>query len=56
VFVAHPSRRPPLCLNRVGLGDIADGLWYLDLIRSEAPIDPMRTDLIFDRDFVVAAA
>jgi nitrite reductase (NADH) large subunit len=37
-------------------GDTADGLWYLDLIRSEAPIDPMHTDIIFGRDFVVAAA
>ncbi len=37
-------------------GDTGDGLWYLDLIRSQAPIDRMRSDLIFGRDFVEAAA
>ena len=30
-------------------GDTADGLWYLDLIRSQTPIDSMRPDLIFGR-------
>jgi nitrite reductase (NADH) large subunit len=30
-------------------GDIADGLWYLDLIRSGANIDAMRDDLAFGR-------
>jgi nitrite reductase (NADH) large subunit len=43
-------------IGAVLFGDTADGSWYLDLIRSEAPIDPMRTDLIFGPDFVVAAA
>ena len=33
-----------------------DGLWYQELIRSAAPVGPMRTDLIFGRDFVEAAA
>lgn len=28
-------------------GDHADALWYLDLIRTAAPIDQMRADLIF---------
>jgi nitrite reductase (NADH) large subunit len=37
-------------------GDTADGLWYLDLIRSGREIDRMRGDLIFGRDFVEAAA
>jgi nitrite reductase (NADH) large subunit len=37
-------------------GDTGDGLWYLDLIRSGRPIDRMRGDLIFGRDFVEAAA
>jgi nitrite reductase (NADH) large subunit len=37
-------------------GDTADGLWYLDLIRSGMAIDRMRGDLIFGRDFVEAAA
>jgi nitrite reductase (NADH) large subunit len=43
-------------IGTVLFGDTADGSWYLDLIRSEAPIDPMRTDLFFGPDFVVAAA
>jgi nitrite reductase (NADH) large subunit len=30
-------------------GDTADGLWYLDLIRSGAPIDRYRDDLVFGR-------
>ena len=33
-----------------------DGLWYQELIRSATPVGPMRTDLIFGRDFVEAAA
>lgn len=37
-------------------GDTGDGLWYLDLIRSGTPIDRMRADLIFGRDFVETAA
>ena len=30
-------------------GDTADGLWYLDLIRSGAPVGTMRGELIFGR-------
>jgi nitrite reductase (NADH) large subunit len=30
-------------------GDTADGLWYLDLIRSGAETDPFREDLVFGR-------
>jgi nitrite reductase (NADH) large subunit len=30
-------------------GDTADGLWYLDLIRSGAPIERFRTELAFGR-------
>ncbi|MGE0563436.1 MAG: NAD(P)/FAD-dependent oxidoreductase [Pseudolabrys sp.] len=30
-------------------GDTADGLWYLDLIRNGAPIEPMRGELAFGR-------
>jgi nitrite reductase (NADH) large subunit len=37
-------------------GDTADGLWYLDLLRSGTAIDHMRRDLIFGREFVSAAA
>jgi nitrite reductase (NADH) large subunit len=33
-------------------GDTADGLWYLDLIRSAVSIDPIRTDLVFGRALV----
>jgi nitrite reductase (NADH) large subunit len=33
------------------LGDTADSLWYLDLIRSGAPIATMREDLVFGRAF-----
>ncbi len=32
-------------------GDTADGLWYLDLIRSAAPIEAFRDDLAFGRAF-----
>jgi nitrite reductase (NADH) large subunit len=32
-------------------GDTADGLWYLDLIRSGVSIDKFRTDLAFGRAF-----
>jgi nitrite reductase (NADH) large subunit len=33
-------------------GDTADALWYLDLIRSGAAIEPIRDDLIFGRALV----
>ena len=32
-------------------GDTADGLWYLDLIRSGQSIEPFRGDLMFGRAF-----
>src|SRR5262249_24560890 len=37
-------------------GDTADGLWYLDFIRSGASIDRFRDDLMFGRDLVRRAA
>jgi nitrite reductase [NAD(P)H] large subunit len=37
-------------------GDTADGLWYLDLIRSGTPVDAMRGDLIFGRSFAIREA
>jgi nitrite reductase (NADH) large subunit len=52
-------RRGDGCQRLAGVvlfGDTADGLWYLELIRSETVIDRMRGDLIFGRDFVEAAA
>jgi nitrite reductase (NADH) large subunit len=36
-------------VGAVLFGDTADGLWYLDLIRSGASIEPMRDDVIFGR-------
>jgi nitrite reductase (NADH) large subunit len=36
-------------VGAVLFGDTADGLWYLDLIRSGAPIDAIREDLAFGR-------
>ena len=37
-------------------GDTADGLWYLDLIRSGTPIAPFRDDLVFGRALALRAA
>ena len=37
------------------LGDTADALWYLDLIRSGAPIAAIRDDLIFGQAFCESA-
>ena len=37
-------------------GDTEDGLWYLDLIRSGAPIEHMRHDLAFGRMLAQRAA
>lgn len=43
------------CLvGAVLLGDTADALWYLDLIRSATPITAMRDDLIFGQAFCEA--
>jgi nitrite reductase (NADH) large subunit len=36
-------------VGAVLFGDTADGPWYLDLIRSGAPIEAMRDDIIFGR-------
>ena len=45
------------CLTGAVLfGDTADGLWYLDLIRSGADIDGVRDDLAFGRAFAERAA
>ncbi|BAT57516.1 nitrite reductase [NAD(P)H] [Variibacter gotjawalensis] len=38
-------------VGAVLFGDTADGLWYLDLIRSGAPIAPIRSDFAFGRAF-----
>jgi nitrite reductase [NAD(P)H] large subunit len=37
------------------LGDTSDALWYLDLIRSGAPISPVREGLVFGRAFCTAS-
>lgn len=37
-------------------GETADGLWYLDLIRSGAAIETFRDDLVFGRAFAQRAA
>jgi nitrite reductase (NADH) large subunit len=37
-------------------GDTADGLWYLDLIRSRADIGSFRDDLIFGRSLAIKEA
>jgi nitrite reductase (NADH) large subunit len=34
------------------VGDTADGPWYLDLIRSGAPVEKIRSDLVFGRALV----
>jgi nitrite reductase (NADH) large subunit len=36
-------------VGAVLFGDTADGLWYVDLIRGGASIEPMRDDIIFGR-------
>jgi nitrite reductase (NADH) large subunit len=36
-------------VGAVLFGDTADGLWYLDLIRSGASIEPFRDDIVFGR-------
>jgi nitrite reductase (NADH) large subunit len=36
------------------VGEAADGLWYRDLIRTEAEVSAMRADLIFGRAFAEA--
>jgi nitrite reductase (NADH) large subunit len=42
------------CLTgAVLIGDTADALWYLDLIRERKPIAPIRTDMMFGRTFAL---
>jgi nitrite reductase (NADH) large subunit len=43
-------------VGAVLFGDTSDGLWYQELIKAGTPVGPMRTDLIFGRDFVETAA
>lgn len=38
------------------VGDTADALWYLDLIRSLAPVTAMRDGIVFGRSFCAEAA
>jgi nitrite reductase (NADH) large subunit len=38
-------------VGTVLFGDTADGLWYVDLIRSGTPIEAFRNDLMFGRAF-----
>jgi nitrite reductase (NADH) large subunit len=39
-------------IGAVLFGDVADGLWYLDLIRSGCAIEAFRDDLAFGRTFI----
>ncbi len=55
-LVIHRDADGHRLVGAVLFGDIADGLWYQELIRSATPVGPMRSDLIFGRDFVEAAA
>ena len=43
-------------VGAVLFGDTADGLWYLDLIRTAAPVTDIRDDLVFGRSIACAAA
>lgn len=43
-------------VGAVLFGDVADSLWYLELIRAGTPVDHLRPDLIFGRAFVDEAA
>ncbi|MFG1301110.1 FAD-dependent oxidoreductase [Xanthobacter sp. V3C-3] len=45
-----------LLIGAVLFGDTADGLFYLDLITNRTPITAMRSDLVFGRDAIAAAA
>jgi nitrite reductase (NADH) large subunit len=55
-LVIRRSAQGQRLVGAVLFGDIADGLWYQQLIRSATLVGPMRADLIFGRDFVEAAA
>jgi nitrite reductase (NADH) large subunit len=54
-LVIRRDEREQRLVGAVLFGDTADGLWYLNLIRTGAPIGRMRSDLIFGRSFVEAA-
>jgi nitrite reductase [NAD(P)H] large subunit len=43
-------------VGAVLFGDTADGLWYLDLIRTGAPIARLRDDLVFGRALATRTA
>ena len=43
-------------IGAVLFGDIADGPWYLELIRSGSPIERLRDDLVFGRTLATRAA
>ena len=43
-------------VGAVLFGDTADGLWYLDLIRTGSPVARLRDDLVFGRALATRAA
>ena len=43
-------------IGAVLFGDVADGPWYLELIRSAASIERLRDDLAFGRTLALRAA
>ena len=43
-------------IGAVLYGDTADGLWYLDLIRSGQSVAALRDDLVFGRALALRAA
>lgn len=55
-LVIRRSAEGQRLVGAVLFGDIADGLWYQQLIYSATPIGPVRANLIFGRDFVEDAA
>jgi nitrite reductase (NADH) large subunit len=55
-LVIRRSAEGQRLVGAVLFGDVADGLWYQQLIRSATPVGSMRADLIFGRDFVEVAA
>ena len=48
-LVLRETEAGTLLTGCVLYGETADGLWYLDLIRSGQPIETLRDDLIFGR-------
>ena len=53
---ARPGRENARLVGAVLFGDVADSLWYLELIRAGTVVDHLRPDLIFGRAFVDEAA